>query len=164
MNVTVRTTVNGRAVSASVPAEKVLSDFLRDDCGLRGTKEACGVGVCGACTVLVGGEPVSSCLRLAACADGAEILTVEGVVERAPALARCFAEEEGFQCGICTPGQVVSAYALLRRHPRPAHAQIAEWMSGTLCRCTGYASIVRAITAAAEAVAAAGKGDADGTV
>lgn len=164
MTVTVRMTVNGRAVSASVPAETLLSDFLRDDCGLRGTKEACGAGVCGVCTVLVDGEPVSSCLLLAACADGTEVLTVEGVVARAPALARCFADHEGFQCGICTPGQVVSAYALLRRHPRPGPEEVATWMSGTLCRCTGYASIERAIAAAAEMGAGDRKGDADGTV
>jgi carbon-monoxide dehydrogenase small subunit len=169
VNVAVRMTLNGRAIEATVPGEKLLCDFLREDCGLRGTKEACGVGVCGVCTVLVNGEPVSACLLLAACADGAEVWTVEGVAARAPALARCFADEEGLQCGICTPGQVVSAYALLLRHPRPTPGQIAEWMSGTLCRCTGYASIVRAIAAAAEeGVAGTDTGDppgrADGAV
>lgn len=158
MTVTVRMTVNGRAVEAAVPAETLLVDFLRTTCGLWGTKEACGIGVCGVCTVLVNGEPVSACLLLAACADGADVLTVEGIAERAPVLARCFADAEGLQCGICTPGQVVSAYALLRHHPRPEPQEIEAWMGGTLCRCTGYAAITRAIAAALE------KGATDGTV
>jgi aerobic-type carbon monoxide dehydrogenase small subunit (CoxS/CutS family) len=163
MNWTVRATVNGRAVAASVPAERLLCDFLREDCGLTGTKEACGVGVCGVCTVLVDGEPVSSCLMLAACADGAEVWTAEGIAERSPVLARSFAAEEGLQCGICTPGQLVSAYALLCRHRRPDPDQMSAWMSGTLCRCTGYASIQRAISAAVEANTAPDAGAAPDT-
>ncbi len=149
MTVPLRILLNGQPVQAQVPADRVLCDFLREDCGLLGTKEACGVGVCGTCTVLVDGLPVSSCLLLAACADGSEVWTVEGVAARAPGLVESFAREEGLQCGICTPGQVVSAYALLQHIPHPSPEDVAAWMAGTLCRCTGYASILRSITRAA---------------
>jgi aerobic-type carbon monoxide dehydrogenase small subunit (CoxS/CutS family) len=142
-----RLRLNGEPVTARVPAETFLLDFLRDR-GLAGTKEGCGVGVCGACTVLVDGEPVSSCLFLAGAAEGAEVWTVEGVARRSPGLVEAFAEHEGLQCGICTPGQVVSAFALLARNPQPDDAEMRAWMAGNLCRCTGYASIRRAILAA----------------
>jgi aerobic-type carbon monoxide dehydrogenase small subunit (CoxS/CutS family) len=145
-----RLTLNGEPVEATAPADMFLVDFLRERAGLTGTKEACGVGVCGACTVLLDGEPASSCLLLAGLADGADVWTVEGIARRDPGLVRAFVENEGMQCGICTPGQVVSAHALLRRNPRPDEDEVRRWMAGNLCRCTGYASIRRAVRAAAE--------------
>ena len=149
-DIQVRLQVNGEPVSATVPAETFLVDFLRDRVGLTGTKEGCSVGVCGACTVLLDGEPVSSCLMLAGLADGGEIWTVEGLARRSPGLAAAFVENEGMQCGICTPGQVVAAFALLQRNPDPNEEEIRHAMAGNLCRCTGYASIRRAIRAVGE--------------
>ena len=136
-----------------MPAERLLSDLLRDDLGLTGTKIGCGVGVCGACTVLVDDVPVTSCLLLAAQADGRAVRTIEGVADgdRLTALQRAFITEGGFQCGICTPGQIVSATALLERSAHPAEGEIRDWMKGNLCRCTGYYGILRAVRAAAEA-------------
>jgi aerobic carbon-monoxide dehydrogenase small subunit len=138
--------INGTDVAVTVASDALLLDVLRD-LGLTGTKEGCGVGVCGACTVLVGDLPVSSCLYLARCADGAEVWTVEGLTERDPGLLAAFVTEEGMQCGICTPGQVVSAYALGLDNPDATEAEIREHMAGNLCRCTGYASIVAAVRA-----------------
>jgi aerobic carbon-monoxide dehydrogenase small subunit len=138
--------INGTDVAVTVASDALLLDVLRD-LGLTGTKEGCGVGVCGACTVLVGDLPVSSCLYLARCADGAEVWTVEGLTELDPGLLAAFVTEEGMQCGICTPGQVVSAYALGLDNPDATEAEIREHMAGNLCRCTGYASIVAAVRA-----------------
>lgn len=137
--------MNGQPCEVEAPADTFLVDLLRERLGLTGTKEACGVGVCGACTVLLDGEPVSSCLYLAAIAEGRQVWTVEGIARRSPELAQAFVENEGMQCGICTPGQVVSAYALLQRNPHPTGEEIRGWMAGNLCRCTGYASIRRSI-------------------
>lgn len=137
-------TLNGEPVRASVEPGVLLVDFVRDR-GLSGTKEACGVGVCGLCTVLVDDLPVSSCLYLAACADGAEVWTAEGLAAEDPALIEAFAEHEGMQCGICTPGQVVSAAALARQNPAATDAEIAEHQAGTLCRCTGYQTIIASV-------------------
>ena len=136
-----------------MPAERLLSDLLRDDLGLTGTKIGCGVGVCGACTVLVDDVPVTSCLLLAAQAEGRSIRTIEGIADgdRLTALQRAFITEGGFQCGICTPGQIVSATALLEWSAHPAEGEIRDWMKGNLCRCTGYYGILRAVRAAAEA-------------
>lgn len=148
----VRFELNGRAVDASVPSERLLVDLLRDDLGLTGTKLGCGVGVCGACTVLVDGEPMTGCLLLAVQVDGRSLRTIEGVAgERPTALQRAFISEGGFQCGICTPGQVVAATALLAECPHPSQDQVRRWMMGNLCRCTGYYSIVSAVLAAAAA-------------
>ena len=134
-----------------VPAERLLIDLLRDDLGLTGTKLGCGVGVCGACTVLVDGAPLSACLLPALYVDGAGVTTIEGIA-RGPdltALQEAFITHGGFQCGICTPGQIVAATALLAEHPQPTRAEIREHMKGNLCRCTGYEGIVNAIDAAA---------------
>lgn len=142
--------LNGRAVEASVPSERLLVDLLRDDLGLTGTKLGCGVGVCGACTVLVDGRPMTGCLLLAAQIDGRSLRTIEGVAgERPTALQRAFISEGGFQCGICTPGQILAATALLEATPHPSDEETREGMKGNLCRCTGYYGIVRAIRAAA---------------
>lgn len=135
--------LNGKPVTQEVAPEALLLDSLREV--TTSPKEACGVGVCGACTVLVNDQPVSSCLYLAAMADGAEIWTAEGLAERFPQVAQSFIEHEGLQCGICTPGQFTSACALLLQNPHPDEAEIRHFMAGNLCRCTGYASIVRSI-------------------
>lgn len=139
----VRLTVNGTARELEVGPETRLIDVLRDRLGLTGTKEGCSVGVCGACSVLVDGELLSACLVPAVTVAGRAVTTIEGI--RADRLKEAFVTEGGFQCGICTPGQIVAASALLERHPRPTDDQITEWMTGNLCRCTGYAGIRRAI-------------------
>jgi len=147
---TVRFSLNGHARELEVAAERRLIDVLREDCGLTGTKEGCSVGVCGACSVLVDGDVTSACLMPAPYIDGASVITIEGLAEGAlTPLQESFITEGGFQCGICTPGQIISATALLVAHPRPTDAEIAEWMTGNLCRCTGYHGIVRAIKKAA---------------
>ena len=153
---TVHLRVNERDHSVRIPANRLLLDLLREDLDLTGTKEWCGIGVCGACTVQQDGRPVSSCLLLAVQANGTSITTVEGLaggdavsLAELTFLQRAFIEHGGLQCGICTPGQLLSAEALLREHPTPDEATIRRWMAGNLCRCTGYAGIVRAIQSAA---------------
>ncbi|MSQ48200.1 MAG: (2Fe-2S)-binding protein [Deltaproteobacteria bacterium] len=148
---TVRLRINGQSVMREVPDNRLLIDLLRYDVGLTGTKEGCSVGVCGACTVLMDGQPVSSCLTLAVMANGAEVLTIEGLAEgeRLHPLQRAFIESGGFQCGICTPGQIMAAKALLDVNPQPSKEEIQTWMMGNLCRCTGYYKIIEAIQAAA---------------
>jgi len=143
----VRLTVNGQVREASAPARRTLVDFLRYDLGLTGTKEACSVGVCGACTVLLNGRHVASCITLAAQANGAEITTIEGIAdgERLHPLQQAFIDCGGFQCGICTPGQIVAAKALLDANPDPSEDEIRDWMMGNLCRCTGYYQILESI-------------------
>jgi carbon-monoxide dehydrogenase small subunit len=151
--------VNGESREIRVPSHRRLIDLLRDDLGLTGTKEGCSVGVCGACSVLVDDVLLSSCLVPAVFVDGAAVTTVEGLSSGsglAP-LQESFITEGGFQCGICTPGQLITATALLAAHPTPSGAEIDEWMMGSLCRCTGYHGIRRAIEkAAAEGAGAAG--------
>jgi aerobic carbon-monoxide dehydrogenase small subunit len=145
--------VNGSAGSAVVEARTSLATFLRDDLGLTGTHLACEHGVCGACTVLLDGEPARSCLVLAVQADGSDVMTIEGLAEepdRLHPLQEALRETHAFQCGFCTPGFVISALALLREQPRPSEADVREALSGNLCRCTGYESIVRGVLLAAE--------------
>ena len=146
----VRLTVNGTSHAVEVPTYRTLLDCLRNDLDLTGSKEGCGVGVCGACTVLLDGQMISSCIALAVFADGREVTTVEGLAEdeRLHPVQQAFIDRGGFQCGICTPGQVVAAKALLDTTPDPSDAEIREWMLGNLCRCTGYYKIVEAIQAA----------------
>ena len=148
----IRLTVNGELHEVEVPTYRTLLDCLRYDLGLTGSKEACGVGVCGACTVLLDGKMISSCIALAVFADGREVTTVEGLAEdeRLHPVQQAFMDAGGFQCGICTPGQVVAAKALLDAIPNPSDAEIREWMLGNLCRCTGYYTIVESIRAAAQ--------------
>ncbi|MSQ13793.1 MAG: (2Fe-2S)-binding protein [Dehalococcoidia bacterium] len=145
-------TVNGQQVERTVPARRLLIDFLRYDLGLTGTKEACSVGVCGACTVLVDGKTAASCIMLAAQASGRAITTVEGLAaegERLHPVQQAFIDMGGFQCGICTPGQVMAAKGLLDTNPNPSDDQIREWMMGNLCRCTGYYKILGSVRKAA---------------
>ncbi|HZO38902.1 MAG TPA: (2Fe-2S)-binding protein [Methylomirabilota bacterium] len=148
----IRLTVNGTARTVEIPTYRTLLDCLRNDLGLIGSKEGCGVGVCGACTVLLDGKIISSCIALAVSADGHEVTTVEGLAgdERLHPVQQAFIDAGGFQCGICTPGQVVSAKALLDAIPNPSDVEIRDWMLGNLCRCTGYYKIIESIQTAAQ--------------
>jgi carbon-monoxide dehydrogenase small subunit len=149
---TVTLTINGKPVVRDVEDNRLLVEFLREDLKLTGTKESCGIGVCGACTVILDGKPISSCLTLAVHADGGAVTTIEGVAEgdRLHPLQEAFLAHGGYQCGICTPGQILAAKALLEANPHPTKAEIQHWMMGNLCRCTGYYKIIESIAAAAE--------------
>jgi len=148
---TINLKINDVAHTASVEGNLTLLELLRERIGLTGTKNGCFSGECGACTVLMNGEPVNSCMVLAAEADGARILTVEGLAEngRMDALQEAFIEETGTQCGFCTPGMLISARALLDRNPNPSEEEIKQALRGHLCRCTGYVRIIRAVQKAA---------------
>ena len=150
MEQTVRLKVNGKEQELTIPTQRLLVDCLRYDLGLTGTKEGCSVGVCGACTVLLDGKMVASCISLAVAAEGAEITTIEGLAqdERLHPVQQSFIDYGGFQCGICTPGQVMAAKALLDENPDPTEAEIKDWMMGNLCRCTGYYKILESIVKA----------------
>ena len=151
MTHTIRMQVNGKGYTVDVPSQRLLIDCLRYDLGLTGTKEGCSVGVCGACTVLMDGALVSSCLMLAVLADGKQITTVEGLASNGNLhpVQQAFIDYGGFQCGICTPGMVVAAKALLDQNPNPSEDDIKDWMMGNLCRCTGYYKIIESIRGAA---------------
>ena len=144
-------TVNGEQRDITVEPRKTLADALREDCGLTGTHLGCEHGVCGACTVLLDGDAVRSCLVFAVQAEGTEVTTVEGLAVdgQLNPVQEAFRAEHGLQCGFCTPGFVVSATALLAGTPEPSDEQIREGLSGNLCRCTGYQGIVRAVRRAA---------------
>ena len=144
--------LNQREVTVSVAPNRRLLDVLREELHLTGTKEGCGIGECVACTVLLNGRPVNSCLILAGQAQGSEITTIEGVETEdgdLHPLQEAFLEEGAVQCGFCTPGMILSALSLLRKNPGPSEDEIKEAISGNLCRCTGYKQIVEAIKAAA---------------
>jgi aerobic carbon-monoxide dehydrogenase small subunit len=144
--------VNGESRQLEVEARKTLADALREDCALTGTHLGCEHGVCGACTVLLDGDAVRSCLLFAVQADGSEVVTVEGLGGPDGALSPvqdAFRAEHGLQCGFCTPGFVVSVTALLRDNARPGEDEIRDALAGNLCRCTGYQGIVRAVQRAA---------------
>ncbi len=146
--------VNGRDRSVEVEAHHTLLEVLRDDLRLTGTKECCLVGECGACTVLLDGRSVDSCLVLAIEADGAQVTTVEGLASSDGALdplQQAFLDHGAAQCGFCIPGQLVSARALLATTPRPSRAEVEEGLAGNLCRCAGYEQIIEAVLDAAEA-------------
>ena len=144
-------TLNGAEKIYAGRADARLLDVLRDECGLTGAKEGCGEGECGSCTVLLDGRPALSCLLLMGQVRGRSVTTVEGLSQRRgfAVLSRCFAEAGAVQCGFCTPGMIVAAYALLRDNRSPAEEQIRAAMAGNLCRCTGYKAIVAAIEMAA---------------
>jgi len=147
-----RITVNGRLREEAVADHALLIDFLREDLGLTGTKRGCDGGECGACTVLIDGEPRLACITLAARCDGQAVETIEALAVdgRMSRLQQAFHEKLGTQCGFCTPGMIMAAEALLRRNPSPDEAQIREALSGNLCRCTGYVKIIESVQAAAE--------------
>jgi carbon-monoxide dehydrogenase small subunit len=149
----IRIRVNGLPRRDTVPPRLTLADFLRVNCGLTGTHLGCEHGVCGACTVLLGGEAVRACLVFAVQADGSEVTTVEGLASTDGELSvvqAAFREHHGLQCGFCTPGFVVSVTAFLAENPKPTDEEIRDALSGNLCRCTGYQGIVRAVRAAAD--------------
>jgi len=152
MNVSM--TVNGRSVTADVEARTLLADFLRDHLSLTGTHIGCDTGQCGACTVHVNGRAIKSCSMLAAQAEGAEVVTIEGLAngEELHPMQAAFREHHGLQCGFCTPGMVMSAVDLVRNHPNASDEVIREQLEGNICRCTGYENIVRAVKAGAAAM------------
>jgi carbon-monoxide dehydrogenase small subunit len=144
----IRLTVNGTPREIRVASNELLLNVLRKDLSLTGTKYGCGIGECGACTVLVDGEPVLACLTLAVAVDGSSIVTVEGIADEDGTLhpvQQAFLEHGAIQCGFCTPGMVVLAKSLLDENLNPTEEEIREHMGGNICRCTGYASIIRAV-------------------
>ena len=149
---TVRVVVNGTAYERAVEPRLLLSDFLREELSLTGTHVGCEHGVCGTCTVLLGGQTVRSCLTLAVQADGAEVQTVEslGSQDALHPIQQAFWEKHGLQCGFCTPAMLLSAKELLDANPHPSRADILEAIGGNLCRCTGYQTIIAAVERAAE--------------
>ena len=147
-------TVNGQARRGRAEARKTLADFLREDLALTGTHLGCEHGVCGACTVLLDGAAVRSCLVFAVQADGSEVTTIEGMARdgKLHPLQEAFRQAHGLQCGFCTPGFVVSVHAFLQQNPNPTLDEIREGLSGNLCRCTGYQGIIKAVQIAAESL------------
>jgi carbon-monoxide dehydrogenase small subunit len=154
--ININITVNGESYQPEVPARRLLADLLRDDLNLTGTKRGCETGVCGACSVLVDGAVIKSCLKLAVQVKGSTITTVEGLAEKGQAgsklhvLQECFMTHGGLQCGYCTPGFLMTALDLLAHNPHPTEHEVRAGLSGNLCRCTGYNGIVDAILAAAK--------------
>ncbi len=148
----IRLTVNGRVERATVPAATTLLELLRERLHLTGAKEGCGIGECGACTVLLDGAPVTACLVLAVEADGRDVRTIEGEARGGELsdLQKAFIDAGAVQCGFCTPGMILSARALLDRNPNPTDDEIVEAIAGNLCRCTGYEAILQAVRLAAE--------------
>jgi aerobic carbon-monoxide dehydrogenase small subunit len=146
--------VNHQSVEIEVQSHLTLLEVLRDHLALMGTKEGCGTGDCGACTVLIDGKPVCSCLMLAIEAEGQEVITVEGLATEHTLhpVQRAFIDHGGLQCGFCTPGFLLSSVALLAHNPQPTEDEIRQALAGNLCRCTGYDKIVQAVQAAAEEV------------
>lgn len=150
-SVVVSVTVNGSHVLARVPARTSLAEFLRGEAGLTGTKLGCEQGACGSCTVLVDNAPTRSCLVFAAQVEGADVRTIESLAQGRELndLQRSFSENFGLQCGFCTGGILMSMTALLEQEPDPSREQVVEWLSGHLCRCTGYETIINAVLATA---------------
>ncbi len=150
--ITVRCTVNHKPVAVEIDPNKRLLDMLREDLNLTSVKEGCSEGECGACTVIYNGEPITSCCVLAGQAEGADIVTLEGVSPdgKPDAVQQAFMESGAVQCGFCTPGMILSAEALLAKNPKPTEEEVKLAMSGNLCRCTGYAKIIEAVLLAAE--------------
>jgi carbon-monoxide dehydrogenase small subunit len=148
-------TVNGQKYSGRAEPRTLLTYFLRDELGLTGTHIGCIVGKCGACTVILNGKGVKSCLLFASQAEGSEVLTVEGLAKGSQLhpIQEAFWEHHGLQCGYCTPGMLMATYDLLKRNPDPSEAEIREGITGNLCMCTGYVNIVKAVRAAAEKMA-----------
>jgi len=155
MSITIKTTINGKAVSASAEPSTSLLEFLRDTLEMKGTKLCCNTGECGACTVIFNGKPINTCVTLAADANGAQITTIEGLAEgdTLHPVQQAFIDTGAVQCGYCTPGYIMSVKALLDRTAKPSAEDIEEAVSGNICRCTGYAKIVDAIQLAADRLA-----------
>ena len=151
--ISISLTVNGERQNLTVESHETLLDVLRNRLELTGTKKCCGEGECGACTIILDGRAVNSCIILAAETDGSEVLTIEGLSKdgKPGVLQRSFLEAGAVQCGFCTPGMIMAAYYLLKNNPDPTEAEIKEGLSGNLCRCTGYEKIIEAVRMAAEA-------------
>ena len=162
---TITVTVNAQVVERGVEARVLLVHWLRDELGLTGTHIGCNTSHCGACAVLIDGEPVKSCTVLAAQVDQAVVVTVEGLADDTALdpIRMAFVEQHGLQCGYCTPGILIATTALLARVPDPSEVEIREWLHGNLCRCTGYHNIVRAVQGAAQALRAGAVQGADVT-
>jgi len=154
MSVSVKLTVNGKPVTAQVEARTLLVQLLRDNLGLTGTHVGCDTSQCGACTVHFNGQSVKSCTMLAVQAEGAQITTIEGVATNGALhpMQKAFNENHGLQCGFCTPGMVMSALDLVKRHPKPTVDEIKQGIEGNFCRCTGYHNIVKSVQAGAKAM------------
>jgi len=151
MKQTIRVTINGRLYEEDVEPRLLLSHFLRENIGLTGTHIGCVIGECGACSVLLDGKVVKSCLHFAVQADGREVTTVEGLAKNGQLnpVQEAFVKNYAFQCGYCTPGMVITSYALLQRNPNPSEEEIRKALAGNLCMCTGYVQIVEAVKEAA---------------
>jgi len=154
MKAYIRFILNDKPVEAEVAATELLVDMLRGRFGLIGTKMACGTGDCGACTVIINGEAVRSCILLAACVNGKSVMTIEGLgnAENVHPIQQAFVDAGAVQCGYCTPGMIMVAKALLGKNPNPSIDEIKDALSGNLCRCTGYTKIIEAVQAAAKAM------------
>ncbi|MDE0033896.1 MAG: (2Fe-2S)-binding protein [Deltaproteobacteria bacterium] len=139
--------VNGRERELSVKSNQSLLEVLRDDLRLKGTREGCSVGVCGSCTVLVDGKPVSSCLMLASNAEGKEVLTIEGLARdgNLDPVQQAFLDHQAFQCGFCTPGMIMAVKGLLNENPKPDEAEVRDYLSGNICRCGTYVEVMAAV-------------------
>jgi aerobic carbon-monoxide dehydrogenase small subunit len=151
MNRKIQFSLNGKSITREVPSHRLLLDLLRDEIGLTGTKEGCGTGDCGACTVIMNGKPVNSCLVLSGELDGVDVVTIEGlkIGPELHAIQKAFIQDGGAQCGYCTPGMLMMSKALLDENPDPSEEDIRFALSGNLCRCTGYAKIIQAVQDAA---------------
>ena len=151
MNRKIQFSLNGKSITREVPSHRLLLDLLRDEIGLTGTKEGCGTGDCGACTVMMNGKPVNSCLVLSGELDGVDVVTIEGlkIGPELHAIQKAFIQDGGAQCGYCTPGMLMMSKALLDENPDPSEEDIRFALSGNLCRCTGYAKIIQAVQDAA---------------
>jgi aerobic carbon-monoxide dehydrogenase small subunit len=155
MKIEIRTVVNGRELQPAVKPNQTLLEFLRDELHLKGSREGCGVGVCGSCTVLVQGQPVSSCLMLATNIEGKEVTTIEGLAlgDELNPVQQAFLENQAFQCGYCTPGMIMATKGLLSSNPRPTEHEIRDYLSGNICRCGTYAEVLAAVKSVSETLA-----------
>jgi carbon-monoxide dehydrogenase small subunit len=152
LKIDITTTINGRQHDARVRPNQTLLEFLREDLSLRGSVEGCGVGVCGSCTVLLDGRPVSSCLMLATNAAGKSITTIEGLAQNGELdpVQKAFLKHQAFQCGYCTPGMIMAVKGLLASNPHPSEAEARDYLSGNLCRCGTYVEVLAAVKELAE--------------
>ena len=152
MKIEIRTTVNGREMEAVVKPNQTVLEWLRDDLRLRGSVEGCGVGVCGSCTVLVDGRPVSSCLMLATNIEGKQLTTIEGLAtgDDLHPIQQAFLDNQAFQCGYCTPGMIIAIKGLLNSNPRPTEEEARDYLSGNICRCGTYSEVIAAVKSLSE--------------
>ena len=155
MKIEIHTVVNGRALQPAVKPNQTLLEFLRDELHLKGSMEGCGVGVCGSCTVLVDGQPVSSCLVLATNIEGKQVTTIESLAvgDELDPVQQAFLEHQAFQCGYCTPGMIMATKGLLSSNPQPTEDEIRDYLSGNICRCGTYAEVLAAVKSVSEKLA-----------